>query len=74
MLHHLIGTSPNDAYKITDPEQIKKINEIKIKEYDKINKKRSYLNINDACLLNPKCIKLGKKTLIVNKVKKGKFL
>ena len=29
--------------------------------------------MNDKCLLNPKFLKIGKQTLIYNKVKKGKF-
>ena len=71
--HRFIGMSPNEAYKITNLDEIKKINDIKIKEYEKINNKRNYLEKNDTCLLNPKLLKLGKKTLIPNKVKKGKI-
>ena len=44
--HRLIGTSPNKAYKITDGIEIKKINEIKDKEFKfikKINGKLTYL-------------------------------
>lgn len=71
--HRLIKTTPNLAYKITDPEKIKKINEIKNKEFEKINRKRSYLEKKDLCLLNPKFLKIGKSTLIFNKVKKVKY-
>lgn len=71
--HRHIGMTPNEAYKITDKEEINKIKEIKIKEYEKINKKRNYLSNNDTCLLNPKFLKIGKNTLVANRVKKGKF-
>ena len=64
--HRMLGTSPNEAYKITEQEKIKKINE-------KINIKRSYLQMNDKFLLNPKFLKIERQTLIYNKVKKGKF-
>ena len=46
--------------KITDIDEIKRINEIKVKEFGRINKKRSFLKINDTCLLNPKFIIIGK--------------
>ena len=72
-IHRLIKTTTNLAYKINDPEKIKAINEIKDKEFEKINCKRTYLKTNDLCLLNPKFLLFGKKTLILNKVKKGKF-
>lgn len=49
--------TPNEAYTITDKDEINKINEIKIKEYEKINKKRNYLNDNDTCILNTKFFK-----------------
>ena len=71
--HRLIGMTPNEAYKITDKKEINKINEIKIKEYEKINKKTNYLNHNGISLLNPKFLKIGKNTLVPNRVKKGKF-
>ena len=71
--HRLIGMTPNEASKITDKETIKKINELKEKEFELINKKRSYLEINSTCLLNPKFILIGKNTLIPNFVKKGKI-
>jgi len=71
-IHRLIKTTQNIAYKITDPDKIKKINEIKSKEFEKINKKRNYLQSNDPCLLNQKFLKLGKTTLISIFVKKGK--
>ena len=69
----MIGMSPNEAYKITNKDEIERINGIKIKVYEKINKKRNFLEKNYTCLLNPKCLKIGKNTLIPNKVKKGKF-
>ena len=46
--------TPNEASKITNKETIKKINELKEKEFELINKKRSYLEINSTCLLNSK--------------------
>ena len=54
-------------------ETIKKINSIKEKEFAKINNKRTYLESNSTCLLNPKFIKIGKNTLIPNYFKKVKF-
>lgn len=65
--------TPNQAYKITNKDEIEKINNIKVKEFEKINKKRNYLEPEDFCLLNPKFLKIGKRTLIPNKVKKGKI-
>ena len=52
--HLLIGMTPNEADNIRDEETIKKINEIKNREFEKISKKRSYLENNDTCLLNLK--------------------
>ena len=69
--HRLIGTCPNKAYKIIDDTEKKKINDIKDKEFKKINGKSAYLKKDDACLLNNKFIKIGKNTLIANRVKKG---
>ena len=46
----MLGMTPNEAYKITDPDKINKINELKNKEYSKINKKRSYLEMNGKVL------------------------
>lgn len=63
--------SPIEASKVTDPEEITKINEINNKEYAKINRKLNYLEKDSKCLLNP--ILIGEKTLIPNQVKKGKF-
>jgi len=63
--------SPNEAYKLTEPDKINEINGKKNQLYTKINSKRTYLNENDICLLNPKFLKLGKRTLISNFVKKG---
>ena len=63
-----------EASKITDEETIKKINDIKKIEFENINKKRNFLDINATCLLNPKLILIGKNTLIPNFVKKGKLL
>ena len=72
-IHMLIGTTPYKAYKIMNEDDVKKINDIKSKECNKINKKRNYLVPNDKCLLNPKFIKIGKRTLISNSLKKGKI-
>ena len=71
--HRLIGMSPNDASAIKDIDTINKINELKKKEFDKINKKRTYLQKGDTCLLNPKFLLIGKNTLIPNFIKKGKI-
>ena len=64
--HRIIGMSPNEADKITDSEEIKKINEIKVKLFEKINKKRDFLKKGSNALLNPKFILIGKETLISN--------
>jgi len=65
--------TPNEAYKITNKDEIKKkINEIKFKEFEKI-KKMNYLNDNETCLLSPKFLKFCKNTLVANRIKKGKF-
>ena len=50
--HRLICMNPNEAYKITNEDEIKNINDIKIKEYEKINKKRNFLEKNDTYLKN----------------------
>ena len=71
--HRIIGMSPNEASKITDLDEIKKINAIKEKLFDKINKKRNFLAKGSTALLNPKFILMGKETLIPNYIKKGKF-
>jgi len=42
---------------MTNQEDIKKLNEIKSKEFNKINAKSSFLKNTDLCLLNPKFIK-----------------
>ena len=65
--------TPIEASKITNKETIKKINELKEKEFELINKTRKYLEINSKCLLNPKFISIWKNTLISNFVKKGKI-
>ena len=44
--HILIGMTPMEASKITDEETIKKINDIKKIEFENINKKRNFLEIN----------------------------
>ena len=72
-VHRLLGITPNQAYKITDNTKINELNKIKTKEFDKINNKRNYLEVNDTCLLNPKLSIIGKNTIIPNRVKKGKF-
>ena len=71
--HRMIGMSPNDAAKITNEDEIKLNNERKNKEYDKINKKKTYLDENDCCLLNPKFILIGKYTMIPDYIKKRKY-
>ena len=48
------------------------MNEIK-KEFKTINAKRTYLNLNSTCFLNPKFLLVGKHTLIPNYVRKGKI-
>ena len=53
--------SPIEASKITDPEEIIKIN----KEFTKINRKRNYLEKDFKCLLNPKFILIGNKPLFL---------
>lgn len=47
-VHRILGMSPNEAYKITDKDKIKEINEKYNKLFDKINNKRTYLNSNDT--------------------------
>ncbi len=68
-VHRMLGITPFEVSKLTDIDEIKKINEIKNKEFNKINNKRTYLQDNDTCLLNPKLILVGKNTLIPNFVK-----
>ena len=65
--------SPLEASGITAQDTIKRINDLKSKEFANINKKRTYLEKNTTCLLNPKLIVIGKKILIPNFVKKGKI-
>ena len=62
--HRLIGMSPNEADNIREEETIKKINEIKNREFEKINKNRSYLKNSDICLLYLKFLLIGNNTLI----------
>ena len=40
--HRLIGMSPNEADNIRDEDTIKRINEIKNREFEKINKSSSH--------------------------------
>jgi len=47
--HRIIGMTPNEASKITDEEEIKKINERKDKEFEKINRKRNFLEFGNTC-------------------------
>ena len=68
----MLGVSPNTASKITNIEEINKINAIKTKEFSKINNKRNYIKKGSFGLLNPKLIQIGKETLMPNYVKKGK--
>lgn len=63
-IHCVLGMSPNEAVKITDIEIINKVNAIKKREFDKINNKRNYLQVNDICLLNLKFLLIGTNTLI----------
>ena len=72
-IHRMLGVSPNTASKITNIEEINKINAIKTKEFSKINNKRNYIKEGSFGLLNPKFIQIGKETLMPNYVKKGKF-
>ena len=65
--------SPNDAHKINNIDLIKELNEKKDKLFNKINSKRTFLKEKETCLLSPKLIKLGKKTLESNFIKKGKI-
>ncbi len=44
------------------------------KLFNKIISKRTYLKENETCLFSPKLIKLGKKTLGSNFIKKVKLL
>ena len=69
----MFGVNPNTAAKITNIEEINKINDIKIKEFSKINNKRNYIKDGSFGLLNPKFIQIGKETLIPNYAKKEKF-
>jgi len=71
--HRLIGMTPNQAAKLTNENDINKVNKIKEKEFNKINLKRTYLETNNSCLLNPNFILIGKSTLIPNYIKKGKY-
>ena len=63
-----------EASKITDEETINKINDLKKNEFENINKKRNFIEINSTCLLNPKLILIWKNILTQNFVKKGKIL
>jgi hypothetical protein len=71
--HRMIGMSPNEVSKITNEEEIKLVNERKKKEFEKINKKRTYLEEDDCCILNPKFVLIGNNTLIFNYIKKSKY-
>ena len=44
--------SPDQASKLTNETDIKKVNELKEKEFAKINTKRIYKEIGKMCLLN----------------------
>ena len=44
--HRLIGMTPMEASKITDEETINKINDLKKNEFENINKKRNFIEIN----------------------------
>ena len=70
--HRLIGMSPLKASKLSNEAEIKKVNELKEKEFAKINTKRTYIEPGKICLLNQNFILIGKTTLLPNYVKKGK--
>ena len=57
----------NESSKITQIEDIIKLNERKNKEFDKINKNHSYLEVNETCLLNPKFLIIGKNNSLKKK-------
>ena len=59
--------------KIKNENDINKVNKIKENEFNKINLKRTYLETDNRCLLNPNFILIGKSTLIPNYIKKGKY-
>ena len=67
----MLGINPNEAAKIISVKEINKINDIKTKEFSKINHKINYIKDGSFGLLNPKFIQIGKETLIPNYVKKG---
>ena len=69
----MIGMTPNEASRITDIETIIKINNIKEKEFAKINNKRNLIKNNSYGLLNSKFIRIGKETLMPNYITKGKI-
>lgn len=71
--HRMINMSPFEAMKITDEEKIKEINEIKKKEYEKINEKKNILDIGEYILINPKFKKVGKNDLTYDQIKKNKL-
>ena len=72
-MHRIIECRQMKLQKITNENDIIRINYLKDQVFAKINRKRSYLRINDTCLLNPKFLIVGKHTLIPNFVKKGKI-
>ena len=45
--------TPIQVSKVTNEEDFEKINKLKEKEFDKINSKRTYLEDNSTCILNP---------------------
>lgn len=50
--------SQNEAYKIANKDEIKNINDIKIKEYKKIDKKRNFLENKDIYFFKSKIFKI----------------
>jgi len=52
----MLGINPNEAAKIISVKEINKINDIKTKEFSKINHKRNYIKDGSFGLLNPKFI------------------
>ena len=51
-IHRIIGMSPNEVAKINNENDIIRLNNLKDKEFEKINRKRIYIKINDTCIIN----------------------
>ena len=65
--------SPLETSKITNEEEIKKVNELKEKEFAKINTKRTYIDPDKTCLLNPNFILIAKTNYFPIYIKKEKY-